>query len=230
MSTLPIYVWAMVLVGLIGTTATICVMLWRGALTAGLGRGTATRVAAAVAILWGAWVLASVLRHGLCISRLADEVCSLAIRLIYLCLFAVAAVYPYPGGVAHLGPARRAVAVDGAADLSGGRRDLSGVDGVGQAAGLVLATRWAGRHSNRGRGRVCRTQPRRRQRSAAARCGSPSWASSTRRSPSVLVSPRRSARWLRWLAVHRRAISLPACPDPGRDLAGGGTVPVVIAS
>jgi hypothetical protein len=61
MSTLPIYVWAMVLVGLIGTTATICVMLWRGALTAGLGRGTATRVAATVAILWGAWVLASVL-------------------------------------------------------------------------------------------------------------------------------------------------------------------------
>src|ERR1700733_13976108 len=28
MSTLPIYVWAMVLAGLIGTTATICVMLW----------------------------------------------------------------------------------------------------------------------------------------------------------------------------------------------------------
>ena len=30
MSTLPIYVWAMVLVGLIGTTATIGVMLFRG--------------------------------------------------------------------------------------------------------------------------------------------------------------------------------------------------------
>jgi hypothetical protein len=61
MSTLPIYVWAMVLVGLIGTIATICVMLWRGALTAGLGRGSATRVAGAFAILWGAWVFASVL-------------------------------------------------------------------------------------------------------------------------------------------------------------------------
>src|ERR1700674_4073535 len=61
MSTLPIYVWAMVLAGLIGTTATICVMLWRGALTAGLGRRSATRVAGAFAILWGAWVLASVL-------------------------------------------------------------------------------------------------------------------------------------------------------------------------
>jgi hypothetical protein len=61
MSTLPPYVWAVVLAGLIGTLAIICVMLWRGALTAGLGRGTATRVAGAVAIVWGAWVLASVL-------------------------------------------------------------------------------------------------------------------------------------------------------------------------
>jgi hypothetical protein len=61
MSTLPMYVWAMVLVGLIGTTATICVMLFRGALTTGLGRGSATRVAGGFAILWGAWVLASVL-------------------------------------------------------------------------------------------------------------------------------------------------------------------------
>jgi hypothetical protein len=61
MSTLPIYVWAMVLAGLIGTTATICVMLWRGALTAGLGRGSAIRAASAFAILWGAWVLVSLL-------------------------------------------------------------------------------------------------------------------------------------------------------------------------
>jgi hypothetical protein len=61
MSTLPISVWAMVLAGLIGTTGTICVMLWRGAITAGLGRGGATRAASAFAILWGAWVLVSVL-------------------------------------------------------------------------------------------------------------------------------------------------------------------------
>jgi hypothetical protein len=64
MSTLPIYVWAMVLAGLIGTTATICVMLWRGALNAGLGRGRAARAAGGFAILWGAWVLASVLLAG----------------------------------------------------------------------------------------------------------------------------------------------------------------------
>jgi hypothetical protein len=61
MSTLPLYVWAMVLAGLIGTTATVCVMLWRGALGAGLGRESAQRVAAAFAIGWGAWVLVSVM-------------------------------------------------------------------------------------------------------------------------------------------------------------------------
>jgi hypothetical protein len=61
MGTLPMYAWALVLIGLTGTTATICVMLFRGAITAGFGRVTATRVAGGFAILWGAWVLASVL-------------------------------------------------------------------------------------------------------------------------------------------------------------------------
>jgi hypothetical protein len=60
MSTLPMYVWALVLVGLTATTSTICVMLFRGAITAGLSRGSATRVAGGFALFWGAWVLASV--------------------------------------------------------------------------------------------------------------------------------------------------------------------------
>src|SRR5271167_1023962 len=59
MSTLPIYVWAIVPVGLIGTTATICVMLWRGALSAGFGRRTAFAVAAGAGTVWATWVLAS---------------------------------------------------------------------------------------------------------------------------------------------------------------------------
>jgi len=59
MSTLPIYVWAIVLVGLIGTTATMCVMLWRGARSAGFGRRTATAVAAGAGTVWATWVLAS---------------------------------------------------------------------------------------------------------------------------------------------------------------------------
>jgi hypothetical protein len=51
----------MVMVGVIGTTATICVMLWRGASVIGVGPHTATRVAAGAGIVWGAWVLASTL-------------------------------------------------------------------------------------------------------------------------------------------------------------------------
>jgi hypothetical protein len=61
MSTLPLDVWLTVLAGLIGTTATVCVMLLRGALSAGLSRGSATRVAAAVGIVWAAWAGACVL-------------------------------------------------------------------------------------------------------------------------------------------------------------------------
>lgn len=59
MSTVPTYVWAMVLTGLIGTTATICAMLFRGALAAGSGRVSATRVAGGFVILWSAWILVS---------------------------------------------------------------------------------------------------------------------------------------------------------------------------
>lgn len=61
MSTLPTYVWVIVLAGLVGTTATICVMLWRGALTAGLSRRSATRMAAATAIVCGAYAISSAL-------------------------------------------------------------------------------------------------------------------------------------------------------------------------
>jgi hypothetical protein len=61
MGTLPISVWALVLLGLTGTTGAICVMLFRGAVTAGFSRATATRVAGGFGTLWGAWVLASVL-------------------------------------------------------------------------------------------------------------------------------------------------------------------------
>jgi hypothetical protein len=49
----------MVLVGVFGTTATICIMLWRGATTAGVSRHIGTRVAVIAGIVWGAWVLAS---------------------------------------------------------------------------------------------------------------------------------------------------------------------------
>ncbi|ORA35926.1 hypothetical protein [Mycobacterium aquaticum] len=64
MSTLPIYVSVIVLAGLIGTTATICAMLWHGA----RGTGHGPRIAAVVALIagasWAIWVFASaILAH-----------------------------------------------------------------------------------------------------------------------------------------------------------------------
>jgi hypothetical protein len=73
MTTLPMYVWVIVLVGLIGTTSTICVMLWRGALTAGLGRRTATRVGTATAIVWAAWAMMCALLANADVLRFAPE-------------------------------------------------------------------------------------------------------------------------------------------------------------
>jgi hypothetical protein len=73
MSTLPMYVWVIVLVGLIGTTTTICVMLWRGALTAGLGHRTATRVATGTATVWATWAMTSALLAHAGVLRFAPE-------------------------------------------------------------------------------------------------------------------------------------------------------------
>lgn len=56
---LPAYVWALVLIGVIGIPATTCLMLYRGALAAGLRRRTATTVAVAAAAGLGGWILVS---------------------------------------------------------------------------------------------------------------------------------------------------------------------------
>jgi hypothetical protein len=56
---LPSYVWALVLIGVIGIPATTCVVLYRGALAAGLSRRTATTVTAAAGVVLGGWLLAS---------------------------------------------------------------------------------------------------------------------------------------------------------------------------
>jgi hypothetical protein len=61
---LPSYVWALVLIGVIGIPATTSLMLYRGALAAGLGRRTATTVTAAAAAVLGGWLLASGLLAG----------------------------------------------------------------------------------------------------------------------------------------------------------------------
>jgi hypothetical protein len=56
---LPAYVWALVLAGVIGIPAITCLMLYRGALAAGLGRRTATMVTGVAAAGLGGWLLAS---------------------------------------------------------------------------------------------------------------------------------------------------------------------------
>jgi hypothetical protein len=56
---LPSHVWALVLIGTIGIPAATCVMLYRGAIAAGLGRRTATAVTAAAAAGLGGWLVAS---------------------------------------------------------------------------------------------------------------------------------------------------------------------------
>ena len=157
-----------------------------------------------------------------CVSVRADEARAVAPGRIDRCPRGGAAVDPYPCGVAHLGPARRAVAVDGASDLSGGRRDLPGCDGVGPAAGRVRATCRAGRYRDRGRGRVRRAQPSARRR----------------RPPRGVVQhpgPRRSRRRARYrfrrgarrrsaavrVAVHRGDLTASACAHPCHRGAAG---------
>jgi hypothetical protein len=55
----PSYVWALVLIGVIGIPATTSVMLYRGALGAGLTRRKALGVAVVAAYLLGGWIVAS---------------------------------------------------------------------------------------------------------------------------------------------------------------------------
>jgi hypothetical protein len=53
---LPGYVWALVFAGVLGIPALTCVMLYRGAVAAGLGRRHAVAVASTAGALWAAWV------------------------------------------------------------------------------------------------------------------------------------------------------------------------------
>ena len=56
---LPSYVWALVLAGVIGIPAITCLMLYRGAIAADLGRRTATMVTVVAAAGLGGWLMAS---------------------------------------------------------------------------------------------------------------------------------------------------------------------------
>lgn len=56
---LPTYVWALVLIGVIGIPATTCIVLYQGAVATGLGRRAASAVAAVAAIVLGSWLVVS---------------------------------------------------------------------------------------------------------------------------------------------------------------------------
>ena len=56
---LPTYVWALVLAGVIGIPASTCVVLYRSAVAAGLGRRAAACVTAAAATVLGGWLVVS---------------------------------------------------------------------------------------------------------------------------------------------------------------------------
>jgi hypothetical protein len=57
MSDQPLYIWALVLVPAIGIPATTSIVLLRGAVAAGLGRGVATGVAVAAAATLAGWLV-----------------------------------------------------------------------------------------------------------------------------------------------------------------------------
>ncbi len=61
---LPGYVWALVLVGVIGIPAWTCAALYRGAVSARLGRGKAVIVAGGAAVVLGGWLVVSALLAG----------------------------------------------------------------------------------------------------------------------------------------------------------------------
>jgi hypothetical protein len=61
MESLPIYVWVIVLIGVIGVTVTMAGVLRSGATAAGLSRHKAVRMSAAFGIAWATWGITSAL-------------------------------------------------------------------------------------------------------------------------------------------------------------------------
>jgi hypothetical protein len=59
MNELPAYLWVMTFAGIVGVAVTTCVVLYRGARSAELGRSTATLLTAVAALVIGGWYIAS---------------------------------------------------------------------------------------------------------------------------------------------------------------------------
>jgi hypothetical protein len=56
---LPVYVWALVMVGVIGIPAVAGVALYRGACAVGLGQRRATAIVTAAGVVWAGWLAVS---------------------------------------------------------------------------------------------------------------------------------------------------------------------------
>jgi hypothetical protein len=56
---LPLYVWALVMVGVVGIPAVTGVALYRGAVAVGMGRRTATVIVTAAGAVWAGWLVTS---------------------------------------------------------------------------------------------------------------------------------------------------------------------------
>src|SRR5215469_7260061 len=60
----PAYLWALTIAGVIAMLAATCVVLFRGAARASLGRGRATLLAGGAAVVLGGWCAASAVIAG----------------------------------------------------------------------------------------------------------------------------------------------------------------------
>jgi hypothetical protein len=93
MDQLPIYVWAIVAIGVIGMPATICVLLWRGGIAAGLGRRTAVSISAAAGIVWAVWTISSALLADADVYRLEPGIAKPWIGVAMLVALALAFLF-----------------------------------------------------------------------------------------------------------------------------------------
>ena len=173
MGALPMYVWALVLVGLIGTTADHLRdavprrhyrRLWSRHRHSGgwCDSGPSGALGCWRASCWPRPIFTGSSRRGPCRWLPVGLIGALAVALLLSRIPVVSRIVAQPDAP---------VAVDGATDLSGGGRDLPGCAGAGPVAGRVRFTCRARRYGDRGRGRVRRAQPSARRRRPHARCG-----------------------------------------------------------
>ena len=140
----PGYLWAMIIVGIVAILAATCVVLYGGAMRAGLGRPRAELLAAGAAVVLGGWFAASavIADHGWYHTRLGHGVPWMPVAVVgFLGLLLalgripmVARALRAPGMVARLELPHSFRAVDGVAFLT----DLIGALTLGAVTAYQL--------------------------------------------------------------------------------------------